>query len=130
MLTGKGKLRTRCEGFCSKEGPHYCIEQSTRNPLDVIKCKESFGNCPEAVTGQATINLDSQVWTSLEVSLPELYCIDLAEAYVTQESSSSRILRKKKMYDLQSPNGPLHEKPLAKAEIEKKTGCESTTWFP
>jgi hypothetical protein len=26
-----------------------------------IKCKERLGNCPEAVVGQATINLDSQV---------------------------------------------------------------------
>ncbi len=25
---------TRCEGFCSKEGPHYCIERSARNQLE------------------------------------------------------------------------------------------------
>jgi hypothetical protein len=47
-----------------------------------IKCKEHCGNHPEAVILQATINLDSQVVTSLEDSLPELYCADLAEAYV------------------------------------------------
>jgi hypothetical protein len=38
-----------------------------------IKCKECCGNLPEAVIGQATINLDSQVWKSLENSLPKLY---------------------------------------------------------
>jgi hypothetical protein len=30
-----------------------------------IKCKERLGKCPEAVIGQATINLYSQVWKSL-----------------------------------------------------------------
>jgi hypothetical protein len=45
-----------------------------------IKCKECLRNCPEAVIGHATINLDSQVWKSLEDSLPNLYCVDLAQA--------------------------------------------------
>jgi hypothetical protein len=80
----------------------------------LIKCKEHFGNCPEVVIGQATINLDSQVWKSLEDSLPKLYCADLAEAHVMQESASLRILCGKKRYDLQLPYGRLHEKPLAK----------------
>jgi hypothetical protein len=68
---------------------------------NVIKCKEHLGNHPEAVIGQATINLDSQVWKSLQDSLPKLYCVDLAEAYVTQESASLKILCEKKRYDLQ-----------------------------
>jgi hypothetical protein len=42
------------------------------------KCQERLRNRPEAVVRQATINLNSQVWTSLEDSLPELYCVDLA----------------------------------------------------
>jgi hypothetical protein len=50
----------------------------------------------EAVIGQATINLDSQVWNSLEDSLPELYCVDLAEADVMQKSASLRIFVRKK----------------------------------
>jgi hypothetical protein len=77
-------------------------------------CQELLGNCTEAVIRQAIISLYSQVWKSLGDSLPKLYCVDLAEAYVTQESVSRRILREKKRYDLQSPNGQLHEKPLAK----------------
>jgi hypothetical protein len=50
------------------------------------KCQEHLGSCPESVVRQATISLHSQVWKSLGDSLPELYCIDLAEAYVTQEN--------------------------------------------
>ena len=46
-------------------------------------CQERLGNRPEAVIRQATIGLYSQVWKSLGDSLPELYCVDLAEAYVT-----------------------------------------------
>jgi hypothetical protein len=63
---------------------------------NAIKCQEHLGNSPEAVVRQATINLDSQVWKSLGDSLPKLYCVDLAEAYVTQESVGSRILCEKK----------------------------------
>jgi hypothetical protein len=59
------------------------------------KCKEHLGSHPEAVVRQATINLDSRVWKSLGDSLPKLNCIDLAVAYVTQESVSLRILCEK-----------------------------------
>jgi hypothetical protein len=64
------------------------------------KCKERLGNHPEAVVRQATINFYSQVWKSLGDLLPKLYCIDLVEAYVTQESISLRILCEKKRYEL------------------------------
>jgi hypothetical protein len=57
---------------------------------NAIKCKERLGSHPEAVLRHATINLDSRVWKSLGDSLPELYCVDLAEAYVTQENVSLR----------------------------------------
>jgi hypothetical protein len=85
-----------------------------------IKCKECLGSCPEAVVRQETINLDSQLWKSLGDSLPKLFCIDLAEAYVMQESVTSRILCEKKRYDLRSPNGRLHEKTLAKGGTGKE----------
>jgi hypothetical protein len=84
------------------------------------KCEERLGNHPEAVVRQATTNLYSQVWKSLGDSLPKLYCIDLAEAYVMQESVSLRILCEKKRYDLQSPNGRSHEKPSAKGGTGKE----------
>ncbi len=90
-----------------KQGTHW----------NANKCKECLGNHPEAVVRQATISLDSQVWKSLGDSLPELYCNDLAEAYGMQESVS-----KKKRYDSRSPNGRLHEKPLAKVGTGKENG--------
>jgi hypothetical protein len=98
--------------------------------LNANKCKERLGNSPEAVIRQATINLDSQVWKSLWDSLPKLYCVDFAEAYVTQENVSSTILHEKKRYDLRSRNGLLHEKPPAKGGMGKKFGTDSSTRFP
>jgi hypothetical protein len=89
----------------------------------VIRCKERLANCPESVLGHATINLDSQVWKSLEDSLPKLYCVDLAEAYVIQEKASLRILCEKKRYDLRLPNGHLHQIPLAKGGKGKENLC-------
>ncbi len=90
---------------------------------NVIRCKECLANHPEAVLGQATIDLDSWVWKSLGDSFPKLYCIDLAEAYVMQESASSRILCEKKRYDLHFPNGRLHQNPLAKDGKGKENLC-------
>jgi hypothetical protein len=55
---------------------------------------KSTWDCPEAVIRQATINLDS--WKSFGYSLPGLYCVDLAEAYVMQERVNSEILCEKK----------------------------------
>jgi hypothetical protein len=57
---------------------------------NAIECTEHLGSHPEAVVRQATFNLDSRLWKSLGDSLPELYCVDLAKAYVTQENVSSR----------------------------------------
>ncbi len=85
-----------------------------------IKCKEPLGSCSEAVVRQATINLDSWLWKSLGDSLPKLYCVDLAKAYVTQESVSLRILCEKKRYDSRLPNRSLHEKPSAKGGTGKE----------
>jgi hypothetical protein len=58
---------------------------------NAIKCKEHLGIHPEAVIRQAIINLDSHLLKFLLDSLPELYCIDLAEAYVTRANASLRI---------------------------------------
>jgi hypothetical protein len=67
---------------------------------NAIKCQKRLGNCLEAVVRQATIKLNSRVWKSFEDSLQELYCVDLAEAYVMLESVSVRILGEKKRCDL------------------------------
>jgi hypothetical protein len=88
---------------------------------NAIKCKERLRSRPEAVVRHATINLYLQVWKSLGDSFPELYCIDLAEADVMRENVSSEILREKKRYDLQSPNGRLYEIPSAKGGMGKES---------
>ncbi len=85
-----------------------------------IRCKEHLGSCQEAVVRQASINPDSGVWKSLGDSFPKLFCIGLVEANVTWESVSSRILCKKKRYDLQSPKWCSHEKSSAKGGTGKK----------
>jgi hypothetical protein len=87
---------------------------------NAIKCKEHLRSCSEAVIRQAIINLYSRVWKSLWDSFPKLYCVNLAEAYVTQESVSLKILCEKKRYDMRSPNGRSHEKPSAKGGTGKK----------
>ncbi len=65
---------SRCEGFCSKEGPHYRFEQSARNP---------------------TINLLDEFGNPLGIPYPSCTA-QLSGAYVTQESVSSRICVRKK----------------------------------
>jgi hypothetical protein len=99
--------------FVARKACTIALSKVQGTHWNMIRCKERLANHPEAVLGQATINLDSQVWKSLGDSLPKLYCVDLAEAYVMQESASLRILCKKR-YDLRSPNGCSHQKLLAK----------------
>jgi hypothetical protein len=100
--------------FVARKACIITLSKAQGTNWNVIKSKERLGNCPEAVRRQATINLDLLVWKFLEDFLPKLYCVDLAEAYVTQESSSSRILCEKNRYVLQLPNRRSHEKPLTK----------------
>ncbi len=86
-----------CKGFCSKEGPHYQMEQSVRNQLEHNQVQrvldKSSSSCLQ------TSNNQPYSWRgrkSLGDSSPGLYCIDLAEAYVTQENVSSRIKTRRK----------------------------------
>ena len=65
---------SRCEGFCSKEGPHYSFEQSARNP---------------------TINLIHKFENPLGISYPSCTA-KLSGAYVMQERVSSRIFAREK----------------------------------
>ncbi len=97
---------------------------------NAIKCKEHLGNCPEAVIRQATINLNSQLWKSLENSLPKLYCVDLAEAYVMQESVNLRTYYEKIGVFCAHPMDVCMRNLQQKAEWGKKTGTNSYTRFP
>ncbi len=65
---------SHCKGFCSEKGPHYCFEQSAKNPT--INLIHKFGN-PSGI--------------------PYPSCTaKLSGAYVTQESVSLRIFVSKK----------------------------------
>ncbi len=96
---------------------------------NAIKCKECLRSPPEAVVRQATINLYSQVWKSLGDSFPELYCIDLVEAYVTRESVRSRIYVKRKGMTRDCPMDVCMRSLWQKAERGKNAGTNSCTRF-
>ncbi len=95
-----------------------------------IKCKEHCGNSPEAVKGQAIINLYSQAWKILEDSLPEMYCVDLTEAYVMQDGASLRIIVRRNCMIHDCPTDNCIRNFWQKAEIRNKPSTESTTRVP
>ncbi len=116
--------------FVARKAHTIALREAQGTHWNGTKSKEHLGNCPEAVIRQASINLNSQVWKSLEDSLPELYCIDLAEAYVMQENVSSRMICEKKRYDSRLPNGYCMRNLRQKVERGKKTVNNSSTRFP
>jgi hypothetical protein len=61
--------------FAARKACTIALSKAQGSQWNVIKCKCRLGNCPEAVIRQATINLYSRVWKSLEDSLPKLYCV-------------------------------------------------------
>jgi hypothetical protein len=61
--------------FVARKAHTIPLSKAQGTHRNVYKCKERLGNHPEAVIGQATINLYSQVWKTFEDFLPELYCI-------------------------------------------------------
>jgi hypothetical protein len=97
---------------------------------NAIKCEERLRSHPEAVVRQATINLHSRVWKSLGDSFPKLYCIDLAEAYVMQESVSARIYVRRKGMTHDRPTDVRMRNLQQMAERGKNSGTNSSTRFP
>jgi hypothetical protein len=96
---------TKCQGPVEEPTAKHFVAREVRTieltkvqgtSWNAIKCKERLRSRPEAVVRQATINLYSRVWKSLGVSFPKLYCADLVEAYVMQESVSLRIYVRRK----------------------------------
>jgi hypothetical protein len=45
--------------FVARKACTIALREAQGTHWNKIKCKEHLGNCPEAVIGQATINLDS-----------------------------------------------------------------------
>ncbi len=77
--------------FCSKEGLHYQMEQSARNHLE----RNQVQRAPEKLSSSCRQTSNNQPYSQVQKSLwdffPGLYCVDLAKAYVMQESVSLRI---------------------------------------
>ncbi len=97
-----------CKGYHSKEGPHYCFEQSARNP---------------------TINLNHEFGNPLGIPYPSCIAL-LSRAYVTQESVRMKIfVSKKSMIRICQTNVCMRNL-QQKAEKGKITSSESTTRFP
>ncbi len=88
---------TRCKGFCSKEGPHYCFELIGRNPIERDQVRITLGNSPEAVIGQATINLNHKFGNPLRIPYRRGTWL-LCGAYVTQESWARGFLWVRKVW--------------------------------
>jgi hypothetical protein len=116
--------------FVARKANTIALSKVQGTNWNVIKCKERLGNCPEAVIGQATINLYLGVWKSLEDSLSELYWVDLAEAYVTQESASLRVFVTKKGMICNCSMDICFRNLWQKTKVGKKTSTESTNRFP
>jgi hypothetical protein len=56
--------------FVAKKARTIALSKAQGTHWNVIMCEEHLGNHLEAVVRQATINLNSQVWKSLEDSCP------------------------------------------------------------
>ncbi len=130
MLNGKGTLRNPLRKiFLARKVRTIALNKVQGTYWNAIKCKEHLGNRPEAVVRQATIN-NSQVWKSLENSLPKLYCVVLAEAYVMQESVNLRTYCEKIGMFCTHPMDVCMRNLQRKAERGKKTSANSYTRFP
>ncbi len=131
MPNGKGLLRNPLwRIFVARKVCTIKLTKVQGTSWNGIKCGERLRSHPEAVVRQATINLYSWVWKSLGGSFPKLYCVDLAEAYVTQESVSLRIYVRRKGMTCDCPTDVCMRNLRQKAERGKNAGTNSCTWFP
>ncbi len=110
----------RCKGFFYKEGPHYCIEQSARNPLEHDQVPRALGefsrSCRQTSNNQPQFTSSEIRWGFLAWAVLHWLSRDLCHA----RSTYLRILCEKKRYDSWSPNGRLHEKSLEKGGTGKE----------
>jgi hypothetical protein len=90
-----------------------------------IALSKAQGSCHKTSNNQPY----SQVWKSLEDSIPKLYCVAWLGLGRARKCQFKDFVRKKVMNHVQS-NGRLHQKPLAKGGKGKFTSNEATTRFP
>jgi hypothetical protein len=133
------KKRAKWQGYVEEPAVKDFVARKVRSikwnkvqgtSWNAIKCEERLRSCPAAVIRQATINLYSQVWKSLWVSFTKLYCVDLAEAYVTQESVSLRIYMRRKGMICDHLTDVCMRNLRRKAERGENAGTDCCTRFP
>jgi hypothetical protein len=111
---------TRCKGFCSEEGPHYWMEWSASNLLE----RNQVQRVPEKLSRSCCQTSNNQpLFTSLEIPrgfLSQAVLRRLIGGLCHARKCQFEDLYEKKRYDLQSPNGHLHEKPLVKGGTGKE----------
>ncbi len=101
MPYGRGTLKILLWSIYSKEGPHYCFEQSTRK-LSSDKQQSTY----------------SWVWISLGDSIPGLYCVAWLGLSHAGEWQHEDFVSKQGITRVQS-NGRSHQKPSAKGGKRK-----------
>ncbi len=101
----------RCEGFFSKEGPHYWIDQSARNQLEHNQVQRA----PEKLSRSCHQTSNNQpLFTSLEIPwgfLSQTVLSWLSGGLCHARKCQFEDLCEKKRYDSRLPNRRLHEKP-------------------
>ncbi len=114
---------TCCEGFCSKKCPHYCFEQSVRNPLERDQVQRALGK----LSRSCLMTSNKQPWfTSLEIPwgfLARAALRWLSGGLCHARKCQLEILCEKKRYDLRLPNGRSHQKPSVKGGKGKENLC-------
>ncbi len=118
---------TRCEGFFSKEGPHYHIEQSARNQLECDQVQRA----PEKLSRSCCQTSNNQPWfTSMEIPLgflSQAVLHWLSGGLCHARKCQFKDLDKKKRYDSWSPNERLHKKSSEKGGMGKE--CRYYFWY-
>ena len=120
---------TRCEGFCSKEGPHYRNEPSARTSLEHDQVQRALGE----LSRRCHKTSNYQPWF-MGLEIPWGFLAQTVPCWLTWGLCHTRkwglkIFVSKKSYDLRSPNRRLHEKPLRKGGMGEKIGTDSSTRF-
>jgi hypothetical protein len=114
------RWETRCKGFCSKEGPHYQIGQSARNQLE----RDQVQRVPEKSSRSCRQTSNNQpLFTSLKIPwgfLSQAVLHWLSGGLCHARKCQFKDLCEKKRNNSWSPNGRLHEKPLAKGGMGKE----------
>ncbi len=114
---------TCCKQFCSKEGPHYHIEQSARNPLEHNQVPRALGelsrSCHQTSNNHPWFMSLEIPWGFLAQAVLRWLSVGLCHMRKCQFEEFCE----KKRFDSRLPSGCFHEKPSAKGGTGKENRC-------